>query len=86
MKRMHRIVPIAPGVAPLKVYRVAAGMTQRELAKTSGVAQRTIANIETAESKPHRATVRALEQALGLDIGYALFMQGREGGHREISH
>jgi transcriptional regulator with XRE-family HTH domain len=58
----------------LQERRLAAGITQAELAKRSGVDVRTIERIE-AGNKPQQATVRALARALG--IRYAALL-GRE--------
>lgn len=51
----------------LKRLRRGAGLTQAELAQASGVAQSTIAQIETGQRKePHPGTLRKLAEALEL--------------------
>ena len=51
----------------LRSYRVAAGLTQEELAERSMLSRRAIGSLETGERlTPHRETVTLLAQALGL--------------------
>ena len=51
----------------LKRERRGAGLTQAELAESSGVAQSTIAQIEGgARPNPHPRTLKKLAEALGL--------------------
>ena len=51
----------------LRQYRLACGLSQEELAERSGLAVRTIANMERGRTaRPHRRSVRSLADALGL--------------------
>lgn len=49
----------------IRAYRVMLRMSQASLAEKSGVATPTVHRIEAGKSKPHRATVAALADALG---------------------
>jgi tetratricopeptide (TPR) repeat protein/transcriptional regulator with XRE-family HTH domain len=54
----------------LRRYRLAAGLTQEELAEFSGLSARAIADIERGRtSRPYRSSVRALSAALNLSDG-----------------
>src|SRR5678816_1469442 len=54
----------------LRQHRLAAGLTQEELAERAGVSRRGISDLErTARSRPYRETVRVLADALGLTGG-----------------
>src|ERR1700741_25609 len=60
-----------PGQAPpgvwLRQQRVAAGLTQEDLAERAGVSVRTIADLERGRTrKPYPSSLRALVRALGL--------------------
>src|SRR5471032_2777411 len=63
---------VDPGTWPdlgdlLRRYRVAAGLTQEELAERAGVSVRAVGDIERRVSgTPHRNTVSLLSQALNL--------------------
>ncbi|MFE4477567.1 helix-turn-helix transcriptional regulator, partial [Kitasatospora sp. NPDC056789] len=49
-------------------HRVAAGLTQEELAAAAGVSLRALGDMERGRTRgPQRRTVRALAEALGLD-------------------
>src|SRR6266436_2702432 len=51
----------------LRQQRVAAGLTQEDLAERSGVSVRTIADLERGRTrKPYPSSLRALVRALGL--------------------
>lgn len=59
----------------IRAARWEQGLTQTELAETTGVAHPTISKIETSRATPHRATVTALAAGLGVTaesllIGY----------------
>src|SRR3954462_1293975 len=54
----------------LRQHRLAAGLTQEELAERAGTSARGISDLERgARSHPHRETVRLLADALGLSGG-----------------
>jgi tetratricopeptide (TPR) repeat protein/transcriptional regulator with XRE-family HTH domain len=50
----------------LRSRRLAAGLTQAELAERSGVSERTIRSLERAVSRPYLKTVALLAEAMGL--------------------
>lgn len=56
-----------PDDHPLRLARLAADMTQRDLAAATGVAADTISNVERRRHRPHTATAAVLAAALGLD-------------------
>ena len=51
----------------LRDLRKRALMSQRELAKRSGVGVTTIVRIERIQVEPHGSTIRKLAEALGID-------------------
>jgi DNA-binding XRE family transcriptional regulator len=53
---------------PLTAWRKAARLTQTELADMSGVRTSTVCNIENGKIDPRLSTVKALADALGVDI------------------
>jgi transcriptional regulator with XRE-family HTH domain len=52
--------------ALLRQHRLAAGLTQAVLAERSGIADRTIQDLERGAARPRRATVSRLAEALSL--------------------
>jgi transcriptional regulator with XRE-family HTH domain len=52
----------------LKYLRVSRDLTQGELAKKAGVAQSTIAQIESERKDPSISTLKQVAQALGVEI------------------
>jgi transcriptional regulator with XRE-family HTH domain len=52
----------------LKYLRQDRGLTQGELAKTAGVAQSTIAQIESGRKDPSISTLKQIAQALDIEI------------------
>jgi transcriptional regulator with XRE-family HTH domain len=74
---------VPPG-AWLRMQRVAAGLTQEELAERSGVSVRTIADIERGRTRrPYPSSVRVLTSALGLPaaVSSELIARYRASGH-----
>jgi tetratricopeptide (TPR) repeat protein/transcriptional regulator with XRE-family HTH domain len=71
-----------PGVW-LRKQRVAAGLTQEDLAERSGVSVRTIADLERGRTRrPYPSSVRALTSALGLPAaGTELIARYRASAH-----
>src|ERR1700757_1707909 len=66
----------------LRQQRVAAGLTQEDLAERSGVSVRAIADLERGRTRrPYPSSVRALAQALGLPeaAGGELVARSRAG-------
>src|ERR1700744_2712494 len=67
----------------LRQQRVAAGLTQEDLAERSGVSVRAIADLERGRTRrPYPSSVRALVGALGLpdEAGGGLVARYRAGG------
>jgi transcriptional regulator with XRE-family HTH domain len=56
--------------ARLRKLRKNRRLTQRDLAKLSGVHHNTISGIESRSHKPHPSTLRLLAVALGADVEY----------------
>src|SRR5437588_7797862 len=72
-----------PFGAVLRGYRVAAGLSQEELAARAQLSRRTISDLERGvTSAPYRSTVGLLAAALGLDAAQraALERAARLGG------
>lgn len=68
--------PLAFGML-LKSYRIAAGLTQEELAERSRLSARTISNLERGvASRPYRDTVGLLAAALGLSAQQRAALEG----------
>lgn len=62
--------------ALLRRYRVAAGLTQAELAERSGLSTRGVSDLERgARTRPHRETVELLADGLGLDAADRVVFQ-----------
>jgi len=53
---------------PLTAWRKAAGLTQAALAYKAGIRTSTVCNIETGKIDPRLSTVKALADALGVDV------------------
>jgi transcriptional regulator with XRE-family HTH domain len=64
----------------LRSLRLAAGLTQKQLADKAGVGQRTISHLEQGVQEPVWPTALALAQALGVNC--RAFVQ-RKGGEKE---
>ena len=56
----------------VKSARLAAGLTQRELADKAGVSQSLVAQIERGEREPGRNALRSLAEALGTTVSWLL--------------
>lgn len=63
---------------PLRVYRVAAGLTQAGLAARAGLTRITVSALERGENAPRLATAQALSRALNTDVS-ALFPPMTDG-------
>ncbi len=55
-------------IHPLAAWRKAVGLSQAELAERAGVRAATISDIENGRLDPRLSTLRALAEALGLEI------------------
>jgi transcriptional regulator with XRE-family HTH domain len=67
-KLAYRIAVVERGsVTPLRVYRVAAGLTLAELARIAGISKTALCHIERREAQPQRSTRRVLASALGVE-------------------
>jgi transcriptional regulator with XRE-family HTH domain len=67
----------------LRAYRLRAGLTQDELAETSGVSARTISLLETGKrDRPRLASARLLADACGLDAEERAAFLGTTTSHR----
>ncbi len=63
---MPIIVPVRMG-ENVKAARRQRFMTQAQLAKATGLSQRTLVNIETNRVQPHFSTILKIAEALGVD-------------------
>ena len=65
----------------LRRYRIAAGLTQEELAERAGISLRSLGNMERGARTPHRDTLALVAAALGLSAGeQAVFLEARRRG------
>ncbi len=62
----------------LRRARERRALSQRDLARLSGVAYTTIARLERDRHRPIPSTVRKLAAALGVDPAWLLFGEGEE--------
>jgi DNA-binding XRE family transcriptional regulator len=53
---------------PAKVFRLACGLTQAQLAERAEVSLGTVRNIETRRHRPHRKTAERIAAALQADV------------------
>ncbi|MDO5658308.1 MAG: helix-turn-helix transcriptional regulator [Paracoccus sp. (in: a-proteobacteria)] len=66
---MELIVAIERGeIHPLAAWRKAAGLTQTELADRAGLRTATVSDIESGKIDPRLSSMKALAEALGLDL------------------
>lgn len=54
--------------SPIRAARIAAGMTQQQLADALGIAQQSVARWETGEREPRVSTLKRIAAALGCDL------------------
>lgn len=54
--------------SPIRAVRIAAGMTQQQLADALGVAQQSVTRWETGEREPRISTLRRIAAVLGCDV------------------
>lgn len=54
--------------SPIRAVRIAAGMTQQQLADALGVAQQSVTRWETGEREPRVSTLRRIAAVLGCDV------------------
>lgn len=59
---------IAGDLHPLTAWRQAAGLTQTQLARATGVRAATISDIESGKIDPRLSTMKALARELGVDV------------------
>lgn len=52
----------------LRLYRMARGMRQVDLAAAAGTTPETVSRAENGRHRPHRATARAIAEALGAPV------------------
>lgn len=58
--------------SPIRTARIAAGMTQQQLADALGVAQQSVTRWETGEREPRVSTLRRIAAVLGCDLSALL--------------
>ena len=61
-----------PGLNSLRMLREAAGLTQQDLAKLTGLTTATISYAETGRVDPSLDTIKRLAEALGVQPGALL--------------
>lgn len=54
--------------SPIRAARIAAGMTQQQLADALGVAQQSVTRWETGEREPRVSTLKRIAAVLGCDV------------------
>lgn len=73
VKGRQRLAKVAdhinPGFRPLSTLRLAAGLSQAELADKMGMKQPNIARLEKKPGDPSLSTLQKLATVLGVDIG-----------------
>ena len=57
-----------PLPAPVRVFRQALGLTQRDLADRAGISVGTVRNLETRRHRPNRKTAERVAAVLGVDV------------------
>jgi len=62
-----RKAPRHTGDSPIAKARLAAGLTQEQLAARMGITQKAITNWERGARNPKLATIRKIADALGID-------------------
>lgn len=62
-----RKAPRHTGDSPIAKARLAAGLTQEQLAARMGITQQTVANWERGARNPKLASLRKIADALGVD-------------------
>lgn len=70
----------------LKSHREAAGLSQKELAEKSELAQPTVANYELGKREPTWAAVQKLAAALGVPVTAFEESEGSSAGSGSLSH
>lgn len=58
--------------SPIRAARIAAGMTQQQLADALGIAQQSVARWEAGEREPRVSTLRRIAAVLGCDLSALL--------------
>ena len=54
--------------SPIRAARIAAGMTQQQLADALGIAQQSVARWETGEREPRVSPLKRIAAVLGCDV------------------
>jgi DNA-binding CsgD family transcriptional regulator len=81
-----QLVAQEPFAAVLQRYRLAAGLSQGELAERAGLSERGISDLERGvRRQPHPSTMRQLADGLGLDTSdRAELLEARSGRPRRV--